>query len=232
MSTVPRRHSVTCAEELDELVNAVGVLPFFHVDGLLCLEDFVHPSRWFTSLEGPWEWKGRLAREKRCVYGKLLHGGAAFVSLDLFPELVLVRRDGYDFEGMWEDGLASRTDHDIMAQMTGPRVSKAVRRAIGSPKDYDRELIRLQMQTFLIPVDFVYDVDRQGRPYGWGNALLDTPEHFFGEDYVNCAMSVSPEEAVSHMEARMAPLLARPDTDLAGLIADRPGRKSRGRKSR
>ena len=65
----------------------------------------------------------------------------------------------------------------------------------GFTKGYDTVLTRLQMQTFVICGDFVYDVDRNGKPYGWGNALLDTPERWLGEDLVNANDRFSPEES-------------------------------------
>ena len=192
----------------DDLVKAIeqrAFLPFFHQKGILSLEDLAAPEIWFTDQEGPWEWKGSLAREKKCVYGKFAFGSAVFVAPDVFPDLMQIRRDGYDFEGMWEDGLLSRTAGQIMKVVLeeGPVLAKRIRKMLGNPKDFDHEIIRLQMLTFLIHTDFVYDIDRHGHPYGWGNALLDTPEHFFGEEYVSQADSRSVEEAVSGICARM-----------------------------
>ncbi len=41
--------------------------------------------------------------------------------------------------------------------------------------------------------------NRHGRPYGWGNALLDTPERRLGEDLVNRNDRFSPEESLERM---------------------------------
>lgn len=193
-----RFQCVRSADDLAVLAAGIGFLPFFRSRiGGWSLEENVDPSVWFTDQDGPWEWKGRLAREKRIVYGKFYHGKAAFVSLTCFPDLCNFRRDGYDFEGFCEDALAPHNDRLLMAWLTehGPAPSKTVRRSCGFTKGYDTVLTRLQMQTFVIDRDFVYDTDRNGRPYGWGNALLDTPERFLGAETVNSGDIYSPAES-------------------------------------
>ncbi len=187
----------TC-DDLAKLVDGIGFLPFFRsgIPGW-SLEDCCDPAVWFTGGDGPWEWKGWLARDKRIVYGKFYRGKAAFVSLSCFPDLCNFRRDGYDFEGFVEDALAPYNDRMLMQVLTehGPLASKALKRLVPFAKGYDTVLTRLQMQTFVISGDFVYDVDRHGRPYGWGNALLDTPERWLGQDLVDRSEAFSPEES-------------------------------------
>ncbi len=209
------RGCVKTAEDLDAVIRHAGFLPFFHTPSVLSLEDLASPSVWFTSMPGPWEWKGELAREKRCVYGKFANKGAAFVAVDIFPDLINIRRDGYDYEGFWEDGLAGRTGHDIYQYVSehGPSESRHIRRALGKPRDYDRDLILLQMQTFLVPVDFVQDLDRTGKPYGWGNSVMDTPEHAFGEAYTE-SCSHSQEESLKLILERMKDITTGDATDL------------------
>ena len=197
---------VSGAEQLAELVADLGFLPFFPcgIPGW-SLEECCDPARWFTAETGPWEWKGELAREKRVVYGKFIHGRAAFVSPACFPDLCNFRRDGYDWEGYREDGLAPHRDALLMDAVLreGPVLSRRVRRSCGFSKGYDASLTRLQMETFVIPRDFVYDIDRQGRPYGWGNALLDTPERFLGEDAVGAASGFTPRESCERIVRRL-----------------------------
>lgn len=189
---------VHSCEDLARLVDGIGFLPFFRSAAPgWSLEENCDPAVWFTGADGPWEWKGWLARDRRIVYGKFYRGKAAFVSLSCFPDLCNFRRDGYDFEGFAADALAPHNDRLLMAalQEIGPCPSKALKRRCGFTKGYDTVLTRLQMQTFVVSGDFVYDVDRQGRPYGWGNALLDTPERWLGEELVNRSDAFSPEES-------------------------------------
>ena len=64
----------TCSQ-LEEAVERTGILPFFknRVAGW-SLAESIDPAVWFTSEEGPWEWKGQLAAGRRCVYGKFIGG--------------------------------------------------------------------------------------------------------------------------------------------------------------
>ncbi len=225
-----RKGCIRSVTDLEEAILQVGFLPFFHTDGVLSLEDLAAASVWFTEKPGPWEWKGELARDKRCVYGKFSGKGAAFVAPDLFPDLINLRRDGYDFEGYWEDGLATRVEHGIMQYVEehGPSISKHIRKALDRPKTYDRDLIALQMRTFLIPVDFVQDLDAQGRPYGWGNGVMDTPEHAYGLKFVE-SRTCTKEESLSRILSRMKEILTG---DAAHLILGTKKTQGAGRKPR
>ncbi len=189
---------VRSCEDLAALVAGIGFLPFFRsgIPGW-SLEENVDSSVWFTDREGPWEWKGRLAREKRIAYGKFYHGKAAFVSLTCFPDLCNFRRDGYDFEGFCDDALAPFNDRQFMRALTehGPSTSKFLRAHCGFRKGFETVLTRLQMQTFVISADFVYDLDKNGKPYGWGNNLLDTPERWLGEELVRANEDFRPQES-------------------------------------
>ena len=193
---------INTREDLVELVDEIGFLPFFHsgVSGW-SLEECCDPAVWFTDREGPWEWKGQLARDKRCVYGKLYRGKAAFVSLTCFPDLCQYRRDGYDFEGFCDEGLAPHQDRLLMTWMQahGPAISRSLRAGCRVSKGFDTSLSRLQMQTFLINRDFVYQLDRHGRPYGWGNALLDIPERWLGNSIVSASDMYSPQESLERI---------------------------------
>ena len=188
--------------QLLELVNRIGILPFFKnaVPGW-SLEEHIAPGLWFTDQEGPWEWKGQMAAVKSCVYSKLVGSGNAWVSLSLFPDLCNYRRDGYDFEGRCEDGLVHYRDRMLMECLLSgaPMLSKDVRRKCGFTKGYDTSLTRLEMQTFIINQNFVYNLDKSGRPYGWGNAQLTTPELWFGEAFLDQTEARSPSESLTHI---------------------------------
>ena len=200
-------------DDLAALTEQLGFLPFFEsgVPGWSAAEN-TDPALWFTGQEGPWEWKGQLAAARRCVYGKFYRGKAAFVSLECFPHLANYRRDGYDFEGRCDDGLVPHSDRLVMACLTArePCRARDLRRLCGVRKGFDTSLTRLQMQTFVLNQDFVYDLDRQGRPYGWGNALLSTPERWLGEDVVNAA-TLSPAASLTWLVHRLC--CAMPDVD-------------------
>ena len=107
-------------EDVRETVGRLGFLSFFRneIPGY-SIEEHTPPALWFTEVPGPWEWKGELARDKDLVYGKFFRGRAGFISRDWFPTFANYRRDGYDFDARFDDGLASLRDkrlYDIAAE--------------------------------------------------------------------------------------------------------------------
>ena len=197
-------------EDVRETVGRLGFLPFFRneIPGY-SIEEHTPPALWFTEVPGPWEWKGELARDKDLVYGKFFRGRAGFISRDWFPAFANYRRDGYDFDARFDDGLASLRDkrlYDIAAER-GSLSSKELKVLAGygkgGEKGFDGRVTRLQMQTYLLISDFVYALDRYGREYGWGIACYATPEHRFGEDWLAEAYREDPARSRERVYAHL-----------------------------
>lgn len=203
---------------LETLIRRVGILPFFPtgVPGWSLAEN-IDPAVWFTDRDGPWEWKGPLAWEKVCVYGKFLRNKAAFVSPEWFAELANYRRGGLDFEDLEAAGEIPYRDGLLMRYVAAHpgELSKYAKRECGFSKGYDAALTRLQMQTWVIDQDFRYSVDRYGKPYGWGNAALIRPEDWLGVDFLAPAEGRAPEESLARILGHLAALL--PDVGEAAL---------------
>lgn len=210
---------ITSYEELERLVLKLGFLPFFKnsIQGF-SVEEHTPPELWFPDdedEEGPWEWKGPVARGGKCVYGKLFQGKAGFVSLEWFPDLANFRRDGYDFDARYEDGLASRKDkqlYDALAR-EGSLLTKELKTVCGygkgGQKGFDTVITRLQMQTYVNVENFEYLVDRFGNLYGWGVARYTTPETQFGPEAVTAAYHRAPEESGARIQAYLQKLLPK-----------------------
>lgn len=190
-------------EEVLELVERVGFLPFFknRIPGF-SLEECCPRELWFSdTVDGPWEWKGPIARTGRCVYGKLFSGKAGFVSREWLPDFANFRRDGYDFDARFDDGLAAMKDKTVFeaVEKSGAILSKDLKELTGfgrgGIKGFDTVITRLQMQTYVIIRDFVYMRDKYGRTYGWGVAQYSTPEALFGYDLVSSAYERDPMES-------------------------------------
>lgn len=197
-------------EDVRETVGRLGFLPFFRneIPGY-SIEEHTPPALWFTEVPGPWEWKGELARDKDLVYGKFFRGRAGFISRDWFPAFANYRRDGYDFDARFDDGLASLRDkrlYDIAAER-GSLSSKELKVLAGygkgGEKGFDGRVTRLQMQSYLLISDFVYALDRCGREYGWGIACYATPEHRFGEDWLAEAYREDPARSKERVYAHL-----------------------------
>ena len=103
------------ADDLIAAVEEYGFLPFFQneIPGF-SVEELCAPELWFADdADGPWEWKGPAARSGKCLYGKIFNKRAGFVSRDWIPDFANFRRDGYDFDARWDDGLTSYKDKEL-----------------------------------------------------------------------------------------------------------------------
>ena len=196
-----------------ETVEALGFLPFFanEIPGF-SLEEHTPAALWFTEEPGPWEWKGELASSGRCAYGKFFRGRAGFISRAWFPAFANYRRDGYDFDARFDDGLASYREKGLYDTLSerGSLSSLEIRRLAGYGKDgekgFDGLITRLQMQTYVLITNFEYALDKHGREYGWGLARYGTPELLFGADWLADAYREEPTESRRRVYARLREL--------------------------
>ncbi len=194
---------IASAENLEKAVLAYGFLPFFknEIKGF-SVEEMTQPALWMSDTEeGPWEWKGPVARGGKCVYGKLFQKKAGFVSLDWFPDFVNYRRDGYDFDSRYEEGLVSQKDkavYEAIAQngtITTGALKKQLNYGKNGNKGFETVITRLQMQTYVIITDFEYMRDKYGKEYGWGVERYGIPEMRLGAKNVTKAYSKDPGES-------------------------------------
>ena len=188
-----------------DLVRAVeqfGFVPFFknRIQGF-SLAEHAAPETWFSDEEGLWEWKGPVIRETGCAYGKFFGGKAVYISREWFPDFANFRRDGYDFDALWEDGKARHADKALyeLLEPHAPITSRALKDLGGYGKEgrkgFDQSITRLQHLGYVLISDFVYDLDRQGKPYGWGVAEYSTPEKHLGRDFRRKVYRRTPEES-------------------------------------
>ena len=217
---------IRSAEDLTALVQEVGFLPFFRNDiPGFSIAACTPPELWFSATEdGPWEWKGPVARTKTCLYGKFYRKKACFISAALAPDFLNYRRDGYDFDARFDEGKAFYADKPVFdaVEADGPILSDRLKLASGygrGTKGFDPIITRLQMQTYLCISDFVYREDRYGRPYGWGIAQYATPEQVLGYDYARSAYTREAQESRERLLDHLKRILpAEGEKTLAKLI--------------
>ncbi|MFR8334959.1 MAG: hypothetical protein ACLU9S_23465 [Oscillospiraceae bacterium] len=177
--------------------------------------NFAHLSYGFADdVDGPWEWERTgVARSGKCLYGKLFNKKAGFVSREWIPDFANFRRDGYDFDARWDDGLASYKDKELYEAIAGEgrMLSKRLKEALnyrkGGNTGFETCITRLQMQSYVCIADFVYMQDRYGRPYGWGVAEYATPEELFGYDLITSAYQRDPQESKERMMQHLSSIL-------------------------
>lgn len=184
------------ADELRALVNEVGIMPLFRscVKGF-SVEDLTPDEYWFKEdTVGPWQWRQQLAAEHEIAYAKLFNGKYGFVSMELYPHLANVRRDGYDFDARVDDGLVRDSERRLYSLIEGGlRLSSDLRKAF-SGKGFESAIAALQMDTYVTCAGFEQRRNRRGEPYGWEIALYDISENIFG---TNCTAAYESDTAES-----------------------------------
>ena len=206
--------AITGPEVLIAETRRLGFLPFFKnpVPGF-SIAEHTPPALWFSDTEeGPWEWKGPVARSGECVYGKFFHGRAGFISRAFFPVFANYRRNGYDFDALYDDGFAPAGDKRIFDTLMrcGSLPSTELKTLSGfgkgGEKGFDTRITRLQMQCYAVIADFDYQRDRLGRPYGWGVARYAAPELLFGADFMEDAYREAPDASKARVYAQLRAL--------------------------
>lgn len=196
--------TISTKEQLGSVISELGFLPFFPcgIAGF-SLRDHIDPGVWFVEgVDGPWEWKADVS-----VYGKLFRGKAVFMTPEWYGILACYRRDGYDHEGMYEDGFLPHSSLQIMNELEkGPVLSTELKRRTGMDEKgsgFDSVINTLQMKCFVLPFSFDYALDRHGRPYGWGLARYTLSDRIYGRFIEEAEAKYSPAEAkellISHV---------------------------------
>ena len=216
-------------EDLKQAVAELGFLPFFvnEIKGF-SIEENCDPKVYFSNEPGVWEWKGPVIQETRCAYGKFFHKKAAFISKEWFLDFANYRRDGYDFDSRFEDGLATYNEQYLYNIIAGRHsiLSKDAK-AIGGyvkprtkgpdewepRKGFDTLITRLQMECYVLTSDFEYEVDKKGNFYGWGVARYATPEEFYGKRFSNRVYKRTPEESYKRILRHFKKILPDADED-------------------
>lgn len=202
-------------DELAQLINEIGFLPFFDspVSGF-SLKNCVPPELWFPEEgDGVWEWKGPAITLSGCAYGKYIKNKAAFISREWFPDFANYRRDGYDFDARYDDGLASFKEKRIYDTLEREEsmLSKELKKKSGfageGKSGYDTALTRLQMRGYITTTDFEHALDSKGNFYGWGIARYATPEAHFGEDFTARVYARTPAESAQRILDHLRKLL-------------------------
>lgn len=191
-------------QELIRWINEVGFLPLFknEVDGFSA-EEHVSPLFWWTGdqEQDPWEWRRLIAKAGTVAYGKFFRKKAGFISKKWFPYFANYRRQGYDFDSRWEDGLAGIRCKKIMEQLElkGEMFSFELKKAAGfgknGEKNFEGAVTELQMQAYLILRDFRHKTNKKGEAYGWPVSVYSTPEQLWGYEWISMAYKERPEES-------------------------------------
>lgn len=198
-------------QELVNWIDEIGFLPLFGngVEGFSA-EEHTAPDYWWSGdrREDPWEWREIIAASRKVAYGKFFGNKAGFIGLEWLPYFVNYRRNGYDFDARWQDGLANRREKKIMdffieeddegdtvykdIDILSTELKKAAGFGKGGEKNYPGIIAGLQMQMYLVTSDFRRRTNKKGEEYGMAVSIMLPPEKIWGYDRVTAAYNERP----------------------------------------
>ena len=203
------RGTIHNATQLVDLIQQVGFLPLLYSDiPGYSADEAVDPECRYVILDDGswdwplWDWKGPITTEGDCVYGKFFNKKAGFVSRAWWPDLYNWRRHAHPAPpagSIEETILMTLREH-------GSLITRELRAACGFSgtkmrSRFDGYVTRLQMACRIVTQDFVYPRDKHGHKYGWGWALLTTPEQLLGKEACQCDRT--PQESLDRILAHL-----------------------------
>ena len=209
------RGTIHNATQLVDLIQQVGFLPLLYSDiPGYSADEAVDPECRYVILDDGswdwplWDWKGPITTEGDCVYGKFFNKKAGFVSREWWPDLYNWRRHSHPAPppgSIEETILMTLREH-------GSLITRELRAACGFTgtkmrSRFDGYVTRLQMACRIVTQDFVYPRDKHGHEYGWGWALLTTPEQLLGKEACQCHRT--PQESLDRILTHLKGILPR-----------------------
>lgn len=218
------------ADELLKMIRKIGFLPLFanEIPGFSVEERTMVSGWWSGDAEvDPWMWRQILSSNEMIAYGKFFNKKAGYVSKKWFPVFANYRRNGYDFEALVGDELASHRARKIMEALELndaleglELLSNELKAKAGfgknGEKNFDGILTELQMQSYLLMSDFRQRTNKKGQPYGWHIAAVETPETKWGYDYIAKGYQETPEKSWQKIVKQIRSIC--PDADESTIV--------------
>jgi len=200
--------------ELEEYIEEVGFLTLFEsgIEGF-SVREITDKKAWWSDFDlehDPWEWRKEIAYEGKILYGKFLGKKSAFVSRKWFLTLCNYRRNGYDFDALYDDGFASAREKRIMElflEKDELLPAYLIKQQAGFGKDglkgFEGVLTGLQMKCYLVNRKMEQKLSAKGEPYGWPVSFYSTPEALLGRDFLEEAYREDPKESLERLAAHI-----------------------------
>ncbi len=186
-------------------VEEAGFLPLSPVlDNMPSVSTETADGQWHTGdpETDPWQWKDRIAVEKRAAFGCLIGGNKGFISPRLYPAFLRAFQPAEELEERWSQGLVkpvvwetwqqfenqsvlSTSDLHRFWKMAGKKGTSAM----------DGALRELQMQFRITVAGNRRKLDRFGQPCGWPSLLYERVDTWAPEDWQTAAERMDPAEA-------------------------------------
>ncbi len=200
---------ISSYEDFVARVEELGFMSLFPaIPGLPSVEDETPPGIWFQddTTTDPWNWKSRVAEEKRLAYGCLLGGIKGFVAPRMYGHFHAAFHLA-SVESRWKDGVLSPLAWKAWSQFDA-------RAGIGTRElcvlcgvksgRLDSVLADLQRTYDLTVAGREYRLDRSGRPYGWPSNRYETVGSWVPEEWWSLSDSRDRKDAAEAILAAAA----------------------------
>ncbi len=138
-----------------------------------------------------WELREQAVNSRKIAYGRFTQKKTTFVSLAALPYLCALRRDGYDFDSLCDEGRAPRRETLVMEAVGSTFTPSYMLGKSLAIKGYDSAVASLQNKTYLC---------LQFKKSAMGTALLCRPEDVFGSDFVRSAYGLTAAENAAKLK--------------------------------
>ena len=171
-------------------------------------------------------------------YGKFFDGRAGFISPAWLPYYANVRRNGWDFDGKWQDGRAPAREKAIMeyfvnvesefereftnAAILSTELKRQAGFGKGGEKNYPGILTGLQMQLYLVIGGFRRRTNKNGSAYGMPVSVIMTPESIWGYGHLSSAYNEEPSVSWQRIYDHTQALWSADERDIVKLIGKKP----------
>ena len=203
-------------KDLENLIKKVGFLPIFSNDiPLFSVEEKTLIEDWWSGdfKKDPWIWREILCENENIAYGKFFDKKAGFISKEFFPDFSNFKRNGYDFDAAYEDGLENKKEKLIMdlflpdkkevcdikeedyIEFLSCDIKKKANFSKTGESNFEGTISLLQTKSYLLTSSFRQRKNKKGEDYGWNIAVLTMPEMKFGYDFVSSAYQRTPLES-------------------------------------
>jgi hypothetical protein len=206
----------------DEFVKYIEDVGFMTLSanplGFPSLWELTDEAKWWTGTsDDPWNWRVRIAEERRAAYAKLFHGQPSFITREWYPFFFAVRRGGRTFEDAWEAGLMTAEAKRIYDLFGGRSVLALheIKRLGGfggkAGGRFESALKSLQEGMFLTASGMTRMTTTDGRPHSWPVTEYMRTENWAWPGVMEAAAALRPEDALERISARIKEMLPEAD---------------------
>jgi hypothetical protein len=178
------------------------------------LSDLTMEEQWHTGMPtDPWQWRVNIEKDHKAAYAKVFDKKPGFISLEWYPIFLAARRKGRSFSEIYSEGLISNFSKQIydLFKYHDTLAAHEIKSLSGVTKDlnskYENAMSELQMWMFITVSGTKQKISAKGEPYGWPSTAYSTVETWAGEQLMEEAYSINPENAMDEIMMRVKDII-------------------------